>query len=112
VGKSPFEVIYGRQPRYFGVTVSSSIPPGDIQNWLDERQLVIASVRHHLLRMHHRMNHQADKYRSERTCTVGAEVFLKLQPYLQTLVVRHANDKLAYKFFGPFCILECIGEVA
>jgi hypothetical protein len=33
-------------------------------------------------------------------------VFLKLQPYLKTLV------QLAYTFFGPFRILERIGEVA
>jgi hypothetical protein len=71
LGKSPFEVIYGRQPRYFGVTASSSILPGDIQNWLQERQLVIASARHHLLRMQQRMKHQADKHRSERTFSVG-----------------------------------------
>lgn len=55
LGKSPFEVIYGRQPRYFGVTASTSIAPGDIQSWLDERTLVIASVRQHLLRMQQRM---------------------------------------------------------
>lgn len=45
LGKSPFEVIYGRQPRYFGITASSNIAPDDIQQWLADRQLVISSVR-------------------------------------------------------------------
>lgn len=67
LGKSPFEVIYGKQPRYFGITASSSIAPGDVQLWLDERKLMIASGQQHLLRMQQRMKHQADKKRSERS---------------------------------------------
>jgi hypothetical protein len=112
LGKSHIEVIYGRQPRYFGVTASSSIPPGDIQNYLNERQLVISSVRHHLLRMQQWMKHQADKNRLEHTFSVGDTVFPKMQPYLQASVVCLPNHKIAYKFFGPFRILERIGEVA
>jgi hypothetical protein len=51
LGKSPFELLYGRQPRYFGITATSTIAPSDIQVWLRERELIIASVRQHLLRM-------------------------------------------------------------
>jgi hypothetical protein len=112
LGKSPFEVIYGRQPRYFGVIASSSIASADIQSWLDERQLVLESVKQHLLRMQQRMKHQADKRRSERVFAVGDRVFLKLQPYLQSTVARRGNQKLAFKFFGPFTVLERIGAMA
>jgi hypothetical protein len=112
LGKSPFEVMYGRQPRYFGVTASSTIASADIQLWLDERQLVLESVKLHLLRMQQRMKHQADKRRSERVFAVGDRVFLKLQPYLQSTVARRGNQKLAFKFFGPFTMLERIGAVA
>lgn len=58
------------------------------------------------------MKTQADKHRTERVFKVGDEVFLKLQPYIQASVARHANHKLAYKFFGPYTILERVGEVA
>jgi hypothetical protein len=112
LGKSPFEVIYGRSPRYFGITATSSIASTDIQQWLDARQLILASVRQHLLRMQQRMKHQADKHRSERTFAVSDLVFLKLQPYLQSTVVRRGNQKLSFKFFGPFRILERVGTVA
>ena len=61
LGKSPFEVLYGRHPRYFGVTASSSIASPDVETWLRERALVLASVRQHLLRMQQRMKSQADK---------------------------------------------------
>jgi hypothetical protein len=58
------------------------------------------------------MKAQADKHRSEREFAVGDRVFLKLQPYLQSSVAPRANHKLAFKFYGPFEILERIGAVA
>jgi len=78
LGKTPFEVLYGRQPRFFGITSSDQIAATDIQSWLDERKLVLASVWQHLLRMQQRMKHQADKKCSERNFNVGDSVFLKL----------------------------------
>lgn len=58
------------------------------------------------------MKHQANKGRSEREFAVGDQVFLKLQPYAQSSVVNRPYPKLAYKFFSPFGILECIGNAA
>lgn len=69
-------------------------------------------MKQHLLRMQQRMKHQADKNRSERVFAVGDEVFLKLQPYVQTYVHCRANHKLSFKFFGPFRILERVSEVS
>jgi hypothetical protein len=82
LGKSPFEVLYGHQPRYFGISASTTIASSDTEAWLRERSLVLAAVRQHLLRMQQRMKHQADKHRSERIFSVGDSVFLHLQPYL------------------------------
>jgi hypothetical protein len=62
--------------------------------------------------MKQRMKHHADKRRSERIFAVGDRVFLKLQPYLQSTVARRGTQKLAFKFFGPFTVMERIGEVA
>lgn len=78
LGKSPFEVLYGRQPRYFGISASDQIVSPDIQAWLWDRVLVLGSARQHLLRMQQRMKHQSNKSRTERTFAVGDEVFLKL----------------------------------
>lgn len=50
------------------------------------------------------MKKQADKRRSERVFQIGDQVFLKLQPYIQSSVAHRANHKLAFKFFGPFTV--------
>ena len=58
------------------------------------------------------MKSQADKHRTERTFEVGDQVFLCLQPYIQQFVVRRKNHKLAFKFFGPFTVVDRVGAVA
>jgi hypothetical protein len=58
------------------------------------------------------MKHQEDKKRSEREFQVGDKVYMKLQPYIQTSMARRPNQKLAFKYFGPYEILARIGKVA
>lgn len=113
LGRSPFEVLYGYTPRHFGLSAeSATTEPPELDDLLTERALMQDVVRQHLLRAQSRMKRQADKHRSERSCSVGDWVFLKLQPYVQSSVAHRSNHKLAFKFFGPYRILECIGKVA
>ena len=42
---------------------------------------------------------------------VGDEVYLKLRPYRQHSLARNKCEKLAPKFYGPYKIIEKIGEV-
>lgn len=58
------------------------------------------------------MKHQADKHRQERQFQVGARVYLKLQPYVQSSVAPRANHKLLFKFYGPYTVTARIGSVA
>ena len=58
------------------------------------------------------MKHHADKNRCERTFAVGESVYLKLQPYIQSSVAPRSNQKLSYRFFGPFKIVAKVGAVA
>jgi hypothetical protein len=58
------------------------------------------------------MKFYADKKRSKRSFQVGDKVLLKLQPYAQTTVVNRPFPKLAYKYFGPYRVLERVGQVA
>lgn len=57
------------------------------------------------------MKTQADKKHTERVFQVGDKVFLKLQPYVQASVVHRSNHKLAFRYYGPYEIVQRIGEV-
>lgn len=112
VGKSPFEVLYGYSPRYFGISVDDTVAPIDVQQWLDQRAVITDSIQQHLVRVKQHMKNQADKHRTERQFAVGDAVFLKLQPYAQSSVLRRSSHKLAFRYFGPYQILQRIGSVA
>jgi len=84
----------------------------DLEAWLQERELLSRLINQQLLRAQQCMKHQADKHRSERIFSVGDRVYLKLQPYIQTSVANRSNQKLAFRFFGPFTVLQRIGNVA
>jgi hypothetical protein len=64
LGKSPFEVLYGYSPRYFGLSADDTLAPVDVQQWLDQRLVITESVRQHLLRVKQHMKRQADKKRT------------------------------------------------
>ena len=71
-----------------------------------------ALVKQHLLCAQARMKRQADEGRAERTFQVGDMVFLKLQPYVQSSIAHRSCNKLPFKFFGPFKIIQCVGAIA
>ena len=48
----------------------------------------------------------------ERSFEVGEWVYLRLQPYRHSSVALHQNLKLSPQFFGPFQIIQRVGEVA
>nr|KYP47677.1 Transposon Ty3-G Gag-Pol polyprotein [Cajanus cajan]KYP47690.1 Transposon Ty3-G Gag-Pol polyprotein [Cajanus cajan] len=57
------------------------------------------------------MKCQADKRRRDLHFVVGDLVLVKLQPYRQRLVALRKIQKLSMCYFGPFEVVEKIGEV-
>ncbi|WVZ86941.1 hypothetical protein U9M48_033652 [Paspalum notatum var. saurae] len=112
LGTSPFEALYGRPPRSLGIKPADLCPVSDLSQWLQEKVVMNRLLQQHLVRARHRMKRQADKNRSERQFEVGESVFVKLQPYVQSSLAPRANQKLAFKFFGPFTIVAKINDVA
>jgi len=77
-----------------------------------ERNLLNALLKYQLHRAQQRMKHHADKKRCEKEFQVDDLLYLKLQPYIQTSVAQRGDQKLSFRFFGPFKILARIGAVA
>ena len=112
IGKSPFEVLYGYTPRQLGISNLQLCSIPDLEQWLTDRELLSQLIKQQLLRAQQRMKSQADKHRIERQFAVGDSVFLKLQPYVQSTVASRSNQKLSFRFYGPYKILQRVGQVA
>jgi hypothetical protein len=112
LGCAPFEVLYGHPPRHFGISSGNSCTVESLDEWLKEHKVMTELVRQHLNRVVTRMKHQADRGRTERQFEVGDLVFVKMQPYVQSSLAGRANQKLSFKFFGPYPVLKKIGYVA
>lgn len=83
-----------------------------VQELLTDRADHSKLLKTHLAAAKNRMKMYADKHHSDRSFRVGDLVLLKLQPYAQATVVSRPCPKLAFKFLGPYKILEKIGAVA
>jgi transposase InsO family protein len=112
INRSPFEALYGQSPRQLGIDASSACSVDTLDAWLQQKTLMQSLIQHQLARAKNRMKLQADKKRTERSFSVGTWVYIKLQPYVQSSVAARANQKLAYRFFGPYLITDKIGSVA
>jgi hypothetical protein len=112
LGCSPFCAVYGTDPNFAALPVSDTPVDTDAATLLQQRQAHLEFLKTHLAAAQNRMKMYADRQRTEKHYQVGEQVLLKLQPYAQSSLVNRPCPKLAFKFFGPFHILEKIGEVA
>lgn len=109
---SPFVVLYGHEPRHWGIEAPDSCTVTNLQSWLSERRVVHDLLRQHLLRAQQIMKKYADQNRTFRQFQVDELVFLKLQPYIQASVAPRANHKLLFRYYGPFRVLARISDTA
>ena len=109
---TPFEAVYGRQPPKIVQVVQGEVRVEAVQKDLVERDEALRQLKSHLLRAQERMRNQANKHRKERHFVVGDFVFLKLKQNRQHFVMNRVQSKLNAKYYGPFEVVEKIGEVA
>lgn len=112
LGKTPFEVVYGRQPPSILRFLSNETKVAAVALELSERDEALKQLKIHLQRAQEQMTIYANKKRRDVSFIVGEWVFLKLRPHRQHSVVKRINQKLAARFYGPFKIVAKIGEVA
>jgi hypothetical protein len=112
LGCSPFHALYGHEPNVGAIPSLPSDPASPTAGVLAERAAQLALLKKHLDLAQTRMKANADKHRTEREFQVGEQVLLRLQHYAQSSVVNRPCQKLSYKYFGPYPVLDRIGKVA
>ncbi|XP_071683515.1 uncharacterized protein [Lolium perenne] len=112
LGCSPFKALYGLEPNMGALPDMSQAEESPVTDILTERAAQLTVLKENLARAQNHMKRNADKKRVEKEFSVEDKVLLKLQPYAQASVVNMSYPKLAYKFFGPFKVLERIGKAA
>jgi hypothetical protein len=113
LGCSPFKALYGYDPPMNNILpMLSTNGASEAEQILQERQSRLVDLKHHWAAAQNRMKLQADKKCSDRQFQVGDHVLLKLQLYVQQSVVSRPYPKLAFKYCGPYEILERLGAAA
>jgi hypothetical protein len=105
LGKSPFEALYGYTPRQLEISNLQLCTIPNLEQRLIDRELLTQLIKQQLMRAQQRMKSQADKHMYEREFAVGDSVFLKLQPYVQSTVASRSNQKLSFRYYGPYKII-------
>lgn len=109
---SPFQALYGFNPNMGLLPDSQQLQSSSVSELLLQRQAHSELLKERLFAAQNKMEHYADKSCTPREFQVGEQVLLKLQPYLQSSVVNRPFPKLAFKYFGPYRVLERIGSSA
>jgi len=73
---------------------------------------MFASLKKKMIKAKETMKRFADNHRRDISFKVGDWVLVKLRPHRQTSVKGESYSKLAKCFYGPYQILERIGNVA
>ncbi|KAE8696650.1 Proliferating cell nuclear antigen [Hibiscus syriacus] len=104
------KALYGYKPPIMVWPTDTTLQ--SVSEIMQSREHMRQLVKQQLELTSNRMNQQADKSISERVFTIGDLVYLKLQPYMQSSITLRKKLKLAAKYYGPYKIMEKVGEVA
>jgi Chromo (CHRromatin Organisation MOdifier) domain len=107
---SPFELLYGYQPRLpIDVALDGIAPrnPAAIDR-AERMRHAIAFARDHLLNAQQRQAHHADRHRRTASFAVGDAVLLSTDG----LQLREFTNKLCSRFIGPFAVTAVVNANA
>jgi hypothetical protein len=108
---TPFEVVYGKNPPSVLSYLLGVSKVRAVDQMLTVQEAILRTLKENLVMTQNHMKQQADQGRSECQFVEGDHVFLQLQPYKQNPLKDDHCQKLAPKFYGPYTILKCVGQV-
>ncbi len=88
IGMMPFKALYGYKALSFTDLAFGDSRVPLAQDWLQENQDVMRSLRENLQQAQNQQKMYADRHRIERAFEVDDMVFLRLQPYRQSILIR------------------------
>jgi hypothetical protein len=109
---TPFEAVYGQNPpsvlSYFlGVSKVQAV-----DQTLTVREAILRTLKENLVMARNLLKKKPYQGLYERQFAEGDQVFLRLQPYKKKSLNAGHYQKLAPKLYGPYTILEHVGQVA
>jgi hypothetical protein len=109
---TPFQALYGFAHPVITENILLDAVGQEARDMLMVRQSALQTIKNNLQLAQERMKKQADKRISERTLQVGDMAHLKLQAYMHNALGIHKCLKLHSKYYGPFKVIQKIGQVA
>jgi hypothetical protein len=109
---SPFEALYEYAPPLLHQLSVPCNVAADTTVTIQEKDHMVKILQANLLQAQNRMKKYADANRTERTFLVGDMVYLKMQPYRETALGLRNALKLTSKWYGPFKIIQLVGNRA
>jgi hypothetical protein len=109
---SPFEALYEyKPPQLQEISIADSVSP-EAHSTLQEKSDMIQTLQRNLLLAQKKMKKYADMNRTPRTFQVGDMVYLKVQPHRETALGHGHSLKLSSKYYGPYRVLQRVGQLA
>jgi len=108
---SPYQITFGKEPPSIPRYLQGSSSIEAVDTMMDYRQQLIDKLRRNLLKTQEKMKYFADQKHRDVSFHTDQFVYVRMRPYRQKSIT-NAYTKLSKHFYGPFHIIERIGQVA
>ena len=112
IGMTSYQSLYGRPPTSLPEYFDGSTLVHEVEQTLLYRDALLLQLKHHLATATNHMKQTTDKKCRDVSFQEGDIVFLRLQPYRQSSAFKTVHQQLACRFFGPYPILQKVGNMA